>query len=1186
MFGSFMLWIYHLWCLLCDFIMPSAPNSQTPSISAPNARPTTTDSQTHPTFVSTCWDVFLSFRGEDTRNKFTSHLYQTLNCNGVRTFMDDPELRGGEVISDALSDAIRNSKAYIVVFSENYATSSWCLNELVEILNCHKTMQRYVIPVFFNIDPSVVRHQTGSFHTAFKKHQNRFWGEREKVKNWKLTLKQVANFSGHHISKDRSEAEAIKEIVDDLLLQISPKSVDVAKYPVGLDFHVKAITKRLSSESDKIGVIKFGIYGMGGVGKTTLAKALYNQLLGGGSFKGSSFLANVREISQTAKGVLSLQQQLIDDVLNSTTKFKVHNVEHGINLIRERISSAKVLILIDDIYDLEQYESLAGPFASGSVVIITTRDEEMLDKVNVETNYRYMLKVLDYAQSRELFTQYAFEKAEPPNNLLPLCEDILGLAGGLPLALKIFGSYLSTKKEVGWKSYIETLQQYPNSTIEQKLLISLDALELDDRMLKKILIDIACFFIGWNKEKAVKVLETYYSHADEKIDTLRKRCLLTVNEEELEMHDLLRDMGRNVARNKAPDEPGKYSRLWLPEDIEDVLKNYKGTEAIEGIIPHNLHMFNDKGAIEGKSFTTETFKRMSKLRFLYFEKVNLTGSFKHMFEDLRVLSWDCCPLKCLPSDFYPEKLVILELPQSNMKTMWDLNMVSHVFKKLKTLNMSYSQDLITTPNFIKLPSLETLNLEYCNSLKEVHMSIGSLVRLDSLNLEGCKKLRNLPDTICNLRALKVLNISKCNGLEALPIQLGNIKSLIKLNADGLSVSKLPNSTGHLTELVELCLNNNENLKALPDSICNQRSLEILNIADCNSLEALPASIGNLESLKKIIMDGLTISKLPDSIGSLTKLVELDISNNEKLETLPDSICNLRSLEILNIADCSSLEALPLQLGNIKSLKKLSADGLSLSKLPDSTGHLTKLVELCLNNNENLETLPDSICNQRSLEILNIADCSSLEALPVSIGNLESLKKIVMYGLTISKLPDSIGSLTKLVELDLSNNENLETLPDTICNLTALETLNIWQCSKLETLPDELWKITSLRKIYANFTSQLIELPDIGSSQTALALQELNLSFSGITALPLGLRQLSNLQSVELSYCPYLLGIPKLPPTLKQVKASGCQSLARLPNLSNLKHLEELCLSNCLLLTEIQGLEDLISIKRLYLGGVF
>lgn len=153
--------------------------------------------------IPTKWDVFLSFHGDDTRYKFTSHLYAALDRHGVQTYMDDPELRSGEVIADTLLQAIQGSNSYIVILSENYAFSPWCLDELVEILSCHETMQRLVIPVFYNIDPPVARYQIGSFNKAFEKHQVRFGGKIEKVTKWRLALTKVAHLLGKHIHAKR-----------------------------------------------------------------------------------------------------------------------------------------------------------------------------------------------------------------------------------------------------------------------------------------------------------------------------------------------------------------------------------------------------------------------------------------------------------------------------------------------------------------------------------------------------------------------------------------------------------------------------------------------------------------------------------------------------------------------------------------------------------------------------------------------------------------------------------------------------------------------------------------------------------------------------------------------------------------------------------------------------------------------
>ena len=141
-------------------------------------------------------DVFLSFRGQDTRNNFTSHLYQALSDSGIKAFIDDAGLKRGEEISPGLLQAIERSSCSIVVFSENYAASPWCLDELVKILECRTEGQRPVLPIFFKVDPSEVRKQTGKFGLALAEHERRFNNNLDKVRKWREALTEVANLSG------------------------------------------------------------------------------------------------------------------------------------------------------------------------------------------------------------------------------------------------------------------------------------------------------------------------------------------------------------------------------------------------------------------------------------------------------------------------------------------------------------------------------------------------------------------------------------------------------------------------------------------------------------------------------------------------------------------------------------------------------------------------------------------------------------------------------------------------------------------------------------------------------------------------------------------------------------------------------------------------------------------------------
>jgi DNA invertase Pin-like site-specific DNA recombinase len=146
------------------------------------------------------YEVFLSFRGKDTRNTFADHLYHALDFyKGIRTFRDDEDLEIGRPIKQELLDAIETSRMAVIVLSSDYASSSWCLEELAKIVECMKERGMRVLPVFYHLDPSVVRYQNGTFKEAFAKHEERFKEKIEMVQRWRAALKKVADLSGRHL---------------------------------------------------------------------------------------------------------------------------------------------------------------------------------------------------------------------------------------------------------------------------------------------------------------------------------------------------------------------------------------------------------------------------------------------------------------------------------------------------------------------------------------------------------------------------------------------------------------------------------------------------------------------------------------------------------------------------------------------------------------------------------------------------------------------------------------------------------------------------------------------------------------------------------------------------------------------------------------------------------------------------
>ena len=145
------------------------------------------------------YDVFLSFRGEDTRKNFTDHLFAALIERGIRTFRDDEEIELGSEIAPKIMKAIEESRFCVVVFSKRYAHSRWCLDELVKIIECVKENGQTIIPIFYHVDPSNVRKQTGSFEKAFVNLEKQ---NEEKAKTWRNALRKAGNISGWHLKHE------------------------------------------------------------------------------------------------------------------------------------------------------------------------------------------------------------------------------------------------------------------------------------------------------------------------------------------------------------------------------------------------------------------------------------------------------------------------------------------------------------------------------------------------------------------------------------------------------------------------------------------------------------------------------------------------------------------------------------------------------------------------------------------------------------------------------------------------------------------------------------------------------------------------------------------------------------------------------------------------------------------------
>ncbi|KAL5566765.1 hypothetical protein UlMin_029929 [Ulmus minor] len=777
--------------------------------------------------------VFLSFRGEDTRLNFTGHLYEALRAAGVNTFIDDDELRRGKGIRDGLLRAIQGSRVSIIVFSRRYGDSSWCLDELVEIIKCRRTVRQIVIPIFYDVDPSDVRKQSGSIGEAFEKHEKRFASDLDRVLRWREALTEAADLSGWNLRNTLNghEAKFIKKVVQSVSKELNCTNLFVALYPIGIESHVRAVNSMLDVEpNDKACV---GIWGMGGVGKTTIAKAVYNQT-DDGTFDGRSFLENVREKWSQPNGPVLLQEQLLHDILKS--EVHVGSVDRGIKVMEEMLSCLKVLILVDDVDHINQLNALARHnvwFGPGSRIIVTTRDEHVLRQLEVD-----------------LLSWNAFRRSYPREEYSELSRMVVKYCGGLPLALEVLGSFLYRRSVAEWQSTLLKLKRSPNQDIKKVLRISFDGLEDDE--VQSIFLDISCFFIGMNKDYVELILDGCELDAKTGINILLERSLLTIREnygnDQLMMHDLLRDMGRDLVQEKFPKEPENWSRLWSPKVVSDVLRKQTGTKYVEGL---TLNVEEEKKV----SFSTKAFKKMQRLRLLQLNHVQLNGSLEYLSKELRWLCWHGFPLAFIPNNFYLGNVVALDLKYSNLAHVWE---EPKMLEKLKILNLSHSRNLRQTPDFSYILNLEQLIMMDCESLEEVHDSIGLLEKLVLVNLEGCTSIKKLPNSFGKLKSLKTLRFSGCPPFE----NSGDFAAMKFKSFKGLSISDLR-----------------------PSRI--QLRLMHCNLTD----DAIPKELGSLPSLEILVISETNVRKLPNLDG-LSNLENLHLVDCDMLQSVPDLPTNL------------------------------------------------------------------------------------------------------------------------------------------------------------------------------------------------------------------------------------------------------------------------------------------------------